>query len=77
MATVTTMDKAWGQIVAQAWQDEGFKRRLLADPAAVLKAHGIAMPPGVAIKVVENTDKVIYLTLPVWPAADLSDTHAR
>jgi hypothetical protein len=38
--TTATIDKAWGQIVARAWQDEAFKRRLLADPAAVLREQG-------------------------------------
>src|SRR5262245_54676255 len=67
--------KQWGQIVAQAWADENFKRRLLAEPAAVLKEHGIAMPPGVQVKVVENTDQVRYLTLPVHPVGDLSEAE--
>jgi hypothetical protein len=65
--------KAWGQVVATAWQDEAFKRRLLADPAAVLKEHGIAVGLGVQVKVVENTDKVRYLTLPTRPAGELSE----
>src|SRR5262249_39954625 len=56
--------KQWSQIVAQAWADESFKRRLLADPAAVLKEQGIGVPAGVGVRVVENTDQVRYLTLP-------------
>jgi hypothetical protein len=66
-------NKAWGQIVARAWQDEGFKRRLLAEPVAVLKDHGIAAPAGVQVKVVENTDQVRYFTLPVKPRGELAD----
>ena len=64
--------KAYGRIVAKAWADEAFKQRLLADPAAVLKAEGLAVPEGVELRLVENTDKVVHLTLPAKPA-ELSD----
>ena len=33
-------NKAWGQVVARACADAAFKRRLLADPAAVLEENG-------------------------------------
>ncbi len=33
--------KDYAKIIAQAWVDEEFKARLLADPATVLKEHGI------------------------------------
>ena len=59
----------WGQIVAQAWRDEAFRKRLLADPAAVLKEQGLEVPPGVQVLVVEDTEQVIHLTLPRQPAS--------
>jgi hypothetical protein len=65
--------QVWGQIVAKAWADEAFKRLLLAEPAAVLKEHKIEVPPGVRIRVVEDTDQVRHLTLPVRPAGELSE----
>src|SRR5207249_6970047 len=60
--------KRWSQLVAQAWTDDNLKRRLLENPASVLREHGIPVPAGVEVKVVENTDKVTYLTLPAKPA---------
>lgn len=33
--------KPYGRIVAKAWSDEAFKQRFMAEPAAVLKEHGI------------------------------------
>jgi hypothetical protein len=57
----------WGQIVARAWRDEGFRRRLLADPAAVLHEHGLEAQPGVQVRVVEDTEQVIHLKLPRKP----------
>jgi hypothetical protein len=64
----------WSQLVAKAWDDPAFKQRLLADPAAVLKENGLKVPAGVQVKVVENTDKVVHLTLPAKPSpAELSE----
>ena len=60
----------WGQLVARAWADPAFKARLIADPAGVLKEHGITPPPGVEISLLENTEKVMHLTLPPGPPSD-------
>jgi hypothetical protein len=65
--------KRYGQLVARAWSDEAFKARLLADPAAVLAEEGIPVLPGVEVRAVENTDRVLYLTLPPKPSEELSD----
>ena len=65
--------KAVGKVIAKAWADEAFKARLLADPAAVLAAEGVQTPPGVELKVVENTAGVFNLVLPVRPT-ELSDS---
>ena len=64
--------RQWGQVVARAWRDEAFKQRLQADPAGVLREHGIAVPAGQQVRVVENTDQVMHLVLPPKPR-DLSD----
>jgi hypothetical protein len=42
--------KRWGEIVAQAWTDPWFKERLLAQPTAVLREHGISVPAGTGVK---------------------------
>jgi hypothetical protein len=52
-------------VITKAWSDPAFKKHLLSDPAAALSAEGVAIPPGVAVKVVENTDKLVHLVLPV------------
>ncbi|MFJ9851942.1 nitrile hydratase subunit alpha [Streptomyces sp. NPDC101150] len=46
------------RIVARAWADEGFRRRLLADANAALPEIGLSMAGGIQeqrLKVVENT----------------------
>ena len=60
-------DKKIGQIIAKAWTDEAFKQRLLADATAVFKEEGVSVPEGVEVKAFENTEKVVYLVLPVSP----------
>jgi hypothetical protein len=63
----------WSKLVAKAWDDPALKQRLLADPAGVLQEHGLSLPAGVQVKVVENTDQVVHLTLPAKPSpAELS-----
>ena len=59
--------RRWGQVVAQAWSDEAFKRRLLAQPNAVLRERGIEVPAGVEVRVVENTGTLAHLVLPPRP----------
>jgi hypothetical protein len=68
MAQDINFEDAWQELVAKAWADPALKARLLADPAGVLKDHGMVLPAGVTVKVVENTDKVVNLVLPTKPA---------
>ena len=64
--------KKLNQIIAKCWSDESFKQKLLADPVATLKAEGMALPDGLSVKALENTDKVFHLVIPAKPT-DLSD----
>ncbi len=53
--------KECAKTIAQAWEDEEFKKRLLADPATVLKEGGIEIPEGTTVKVVERKENQIPL----------------
>src|SRR6185503_3944309 len=72
MANPQEERKKLGQIVAKAWSDESFKKRLLADPTATLKAEGVDVPAGVEVRAVENTDKLFHFVLPPKPKGELS-----
>ena len=72
------------ELVFKALKDEGFRRRLLADPTrvygeelrAAMPDHEI--PEGVEIKVAEERENVFYLVLPcVPPEMHLSDEALR
>ena len=59
--------KEWAKVVAQAWVDEEFKKRLLADPSAVLKSFGIECPAGVKVNIIETKEDEITIPLPAMP----------
>jgi hypothetical protein len=65
--------KRYGQLVARAWGDQAFKAQLLAEPTRALAEQGIQLPPGVEVRMVENTDRVLHLALPPKPPDELSD----
>ena len=60
------------QLIAKCWADEGFKRKLLADPAATLKAEGAVLPAELSIKALADNDKLLHLVIPAKPT-ELSD----
>ncbi len=41
-------------LLARAWTDLAYKRRLLTEPAAVLAEAGIAVPRGVELQAVDT-----------------------
>jgi len=68
----------WNQIVANAWCDEDFMKRLLSDPRGVLVEYDLEAPPGVEVEVVmgtevriDDTDSVRRFVLPSRPAHEL------
>jgi hypothetical protein len=67
--------RRWARVVARAWNDDGFRQRLLAEPEGVLREAGIALPPGVPLRVVEegaaeDGDSGASLRLPAKPSAE-------
>lgn len=54
------------KIVARAWEDPKYKKKLLSDPASVIAEElGVAsLPPEMKVTVVEEDDENLYLVLP-------------
>jgi hypothetical protein len=53
------------KILAKAVNDKAFRAALLKDPAAALeKETGVKFPPGLKVKVVEDTADTVHLVLP-------------
>ena len=62
-------------LFAACWKDEALKARFMADPKAVMQEFDLVVPDGIDVKVVENADDCVHITLPAPPAAsgELSD----
>lgn len=60
-------NKKLAQLIAKAWADENFKKKLLSDPAAVLKAEGVELPAGMEVRAVEDTQTMHHLVIPTKP----------
>jgi len=72
MSDAQDYQRKWGQIVAQAWSDDSFKQRLLADPAAVMAEQGLTAPTGKQLRIVEDTADTVHVVLRAKPD-ELSD----
>ncbi len=76
-----------GGLIRQAWMDESFREALLKDSTRVYSEHlaelepGASLPEGLKVRVVEETDKRLYLVLPAAapdaPEEPLGDRSTR
>ena len=63
-----SVKRVWGNLVARSWKDGQLRARLLEEPAAVLKEHGVAFPDGATIKTFEDDGNTIVLPVAYDPA---------
>ena len=63
------------ELFAACWKDEALKARFMNDPKAVLAEYGMNVPDGMDVKVVENSDNTVHITMPMAPGGhhELSD----
>ena len=61
------------KIIAKCWEDDAFKKELMANPNAVLKAEGVTVPDGITVNVVEDTEQVRSLVIPLKPQVMVTD----
>jgi hypothetical protein len=47
-----------GEVASQAMSDKGFRERLAANPASVLREKGLELPAGVTVKAVSNYEQI-------------------
>ena len=53
--------------------DPEFRGRATSEVRSLLEQHGIALPQGVQVEIIENTDELYHLVLPPDPNAILSE----
>ena len=72
---MTEQKNVLARLLAACWRDEALKARFMSHPKPVLKEYGLEVPEDVEVKVVENADDCVHITLPAPPAAggELSD----
>ena len=70
----TEQENPMQKVIIKCWEDEAFKERLLADPAATLAAEeGVQVPEGVTVKVAVVTADVRAPLISPLPSAELRD----
>jgi hypothetical protein len=64
-------------LFADCWKDADLKARFMSDPKAVFAEYGMPVPDGLEVKVLENNDSKVHITIPVAPEGieSLSDSE--
>ena len=72
---MTEQKNQLASLFAACWKDEALKARFMADPKAVLAEYDMPVPDGMDVKVVENADNCVHITMPAPPSGsvELSD----
>ena len=72
---MTEQKNQLASLFAACWKDEALKARFMADPRAVLAEYDMDVPDGMDVKVVENADNCVHITMPAPPTGhmELSD----
>ena len=55
---------AYSQVVLKAWEDSGFKKKLINNPVETLREEGMEIPENFEITVCEETENQHFLFLP-------------
>ena len=55
------------KLFAACWKDDALKQRFMSDPKSVLAEYGMDVPDGMDVKVVENADNCVHITMPAAP----------
>ena len=72
---MTEQKNQLASLFAACWKDEALKARFMARPKAVLAEYDMPVPDGMDVKVVENSDNTVHITMPIAPDGnhELSD----
>jgi hypothetical protein len=72
---MTEQKNQLASLFAACWKDEALKARFMSDPKAVLSEYDMDVPDGMDVKVVENADNCVHITMPATPTGsmELSD----
>ena len=76
---MTEQKNQLASLFAACWKDEALKARFMSDPKAVLAEYDMPVPDGMDVKVVENADNCVHITMPAPPSGHeaVSDAELR
>ena len=76
---MTDQRNAMAELFAACWKDDALKARFMSDPKAVLAERGLEVSDDIEVKVVENSDNKVHITLPMPPhdSIELSDDELK
>jgi hypothetical protein len=69
---MTEQKNQLASLFAACWKDETLKARFLTEPKSVLAQRGIPVPDDIEVKVVENRDGLVHITIPISPDLHVS-----
>ncbi len=72
---MTTPENPVQRVITRCWEDEAFKRRLVADPSATLAEAGVEVPEGVTVRVVVESATERALVVPLPPEREVADAE--
>ena len=74
---MTEQQNQLATLFAACWKDEALKARFMSDPKAVLAEYDMPVPDGMDVKVVENAENCVHITMPAPPSGHdgLSDAE--
>ncbi len=65
------------KVIARAWKDPAFKKKLLQSPREALSEMGIKIPENVKINVIEDKSGTYTFVLPAMPTDTTSDAELQ
>jgi hypothetical protein len=70
------MRAAWrkvrAEVIAKAWKDPEFKKKLKKDPASVLREMGLQIPASLKVRLIEDDTNILTFVLPHEPRERIS-----
>ena len=65
---MTDQNERLSRLFTDCWKDDALKARFMSDPKVVMAEYDIPVPEGMDVKVVENADDRVHITMPQEPA---------
>ena len=69
---MTKQKNKLAQLFAACWKDEALKARFMSDPKSVLAEYDMPVPGNIDVRVMENADDCVHITLPAPPAGHMN-----